>query len=679
MPSKSSSPSAALRRAALLADPRRPAALEAFRRVHGIPGTQLCKQMAEHGALLLRADAAIVALRDAAGITWCGAYACQEPTQRIHPDRTLVDTALLAGDPVFIDDAQQSTEGYEDVEALGWRSAAAMPLISHGVPVGALLIGRASGLPWGRREPRALSQWMTYEAVLGERRAGQQGAGTREGGDLERLQGELERLPLPILLMDGDGRIRFVNSALAALAQRSVQDCVGLPARALVQPELGESDAGLDDLRAGRRHGYSGNRRLRHADGSETRVRVVVTALRYADAGKHLYLKLVEDISAGDQVARAFRQREETLRLAQRREALSHLAGGLAHEFNNALAAISGLASLLSEDLPEADPRRGDADEILRVTLSASDLTRRLLDLTAERISERATFDLREVLRAFTAVARRVLPSTIDWNLELPPDRVAVTVDRPQFEQALLGLVLNARDAMPTGGHLTVSLSVLTRGEGEAVRVAITDSGPGIPASLMDRLWTPFFTTKPAGSGLGLAFALAVLREHGGDLLLESAADSPATFAMYLPVVQQEAPKAVSAPRPVTPEAKGGCVLLVEDDATVRTTTQRVLARAGFRVIEASDGPAALKLFEQHRDEIDAVVTDLQMPHMSGGELVARLRRHRANLPVVVTSAHPPEESDPRELRDEHTLRLRKPFTVATLVGTLREALDRGD
>jgi signal transduction histidine kinase/CheY-like chemotaxis protein len=449
----------------------------------------------------------------------------------------------------------------------------------------------------------------------------------------------------------------------------------------VLTPVASESAAAyLEELLAGRRLGFAAVCNLRLSSGAKRRVRVLAGTLRYGNLGSPLHVLVLEDATSAEAEELGMRERERRLLLAQRRDSMSQLAGGLAHEYNNALAAIAGLASLLRDDLPPGDARRADAEDIIVVAQSASDLTRRLLDLSAGRLSERATLDLREVLRGFVAVLRRVLPSTIDVRVDLPSAAVPATIDRTQVEQALFGLVLNARDAMPAGGRLDLSLERVQAADGvPRARIGIADTGPGISALVRERLWTPFFSTKPDGAGLGLSFGLAVLREHGGDLRLESPPENGAVFGAYLPVaVAPDGAGTSAAAAPAAAEPQGRRVLLVEDERLVRATTARVLSKAGYTVTVAVDGEEALRLFEQAPDLVDVLVTDLQMPRIAGVDLVNRVRRLRPQLPVVVTSAHPAAEDDDRVLRAQRTARLRKPFPMAALLETLAQVLDEG-
>jgi CheY-like chemotaxis protein len=346
----------------------------------------------------------------------------------------------------------------------------------------------------------------------------------------------------------------------------------------------------------------------------------------------------------------ALRDREEQLRHAQKMEAIGQLAGGLAHDFSNTLASISGFASLLRDDTAADDPRRGDIDGILRATQRASSITRRLLTISKKQVQERATLDLRDVLQEFGTLVRPVLPTSIEYSLDVPERPAYATIDRMQIEQALLNLALNARDAMPKGGALSIVLDVVSRGlEGSAAsefaRISVRDTGTGIRPEVLARLWEPFFTTKSRGSGLGLPMSRAILREHGGDLQADERANAGAAFTMLLPLASTGV---VAARDTVTPGISlagaptGLTVLLADDEEAVRVTSKRLLERAGYTVLVASQGGDALRLFLANIGAVDIIVTDLMMPELTGRELVRRVRSNIPDMPVVVTSAYPP-------------------------------------
>lgn len=673
----SADPVLAAARAGLRRDPRRARALEEFRRLSGGDESADFEHLSRHGQLLMRADAALCVMRGPSGLEWAGAVHCVAPTLLREID-SFADRALLSGEPLLFDDTTNVAEPMRDVETLGWRSVASVPVIVDGVTVAAILVGRTSGVPWGDREREAARQWSSSLALSYARRAAPALA------DAESWLSVVQRAAIPMAVLDSEGLLVAGNTALTEWAG----DALSSQAPDLLdrlQMDVSERAVILDVMHGARRQATA-EVTWPHRDGEPRRAHLMLAQARFALDGQLGFLAVLDDVTEARGAAEALRAREQQLRLSQRREALGQLTGGLAHEFSNTLAAIIGFASLLRDDLEVTDPRRDDVDDILRVSSRATELINRLLDLTPQRVSERGTFDLREVLRAFSVVAHRVLPTTIEWNLELPDDDMQVVVDRAQLEQVLLGLVLNARDAMPRGGQIQVTLSsqLLDRGDGARTPMAcihIADSGEGISAEVLPNLWTPFFTTKPMGTGLGLSVGLAILREHGGDLRLESPAGVSATFVASLPLAPRAAkprPNPSSNVIPLRAEPTGITVLLVEDERAVRNTTQRILERAGYRVVSASDGEEAWRLLEEHPDAYDVLVTDLIMPRLSGAELVRRVRARQPDFPIVVTSAHPSRDWDAHEIRAESVAVLRKPFAAATLVETLRTIVVSG-
>lgn len=666
-------------RAVARRDPARAEALQEFRRLYGGAEGSVFEQLARHAQLLLRADAALVVVRTADGLEWNGAVHCSPPTDLVREHETLADRATLTLLPIIFDDASGVPDGLRDVEALGWRSVAAVPVLVRGIPVAAILAGRTSGLPWGEREREAVRQWSVLLAMQHERSLGLLGAS--DGPGME-WQVSVLRAALPLALLDAEGRVRVANAAFSELTGLAPKVFEGELLLELLRAEAQDATT-LQDVWSGGRRLATAELPLTHPDGVPRRVRVTVAQARFADEGRHSFLATIEDTTELRDAAEALRAREAQLRLSQRREALGQLTGGLAHEFSNTLAAIIGFASLLRDDLDPTDPRREDVEDILRVSGRGTDLINRLLDLSPQRVSERATFDLREVLRAFSVVAHRVLPTTIEWQLDVPERDVQAVIDRTQLEQVLLGLVLNARDAMPRGGNLTVQLStqLMDRGDGISAPMAcirVSDTGEGITADVLPQLWTPFFTTKVSGTGLGLSVGQAILREHGGDLRLESPAGVSATFAAYLPLTPRSLVPAPSHDPKVIPlraEPNGLTILLAEDERAVRSTTVRILERAGYRVVPTSDGEEAWRQIEDHPEQFDLLVSDLIMPRLSGVELVKRVRQRRPDFPIVITSAHPGKDWDPRELRVDSVAVLKKPFGASTLLETIRTML----
>ncbi|HET8771544.1 MAG TPA: PAS domain S-box protein [Gemmatimonadaceae bacterium] len=387
------------------------------------------------------------------------------------------------------------------------------------------------------------------------------------------------------------------------------------------------------------------------------------------------------------------RQLAEQLRQSQRLDAVGQLAGGIAHDFNNILTVIQGYTSLLSlgdgthdEDVREAVEQIGKAAE------RAAGLTRQLLAFSRRQVLQPTGLDLNRIVRDMSRMLRRTLGEHIDLQVQEAPQLPSVYADAGMMEQVLLNVVLNARDAMPGGGRLSIGTSVeeitpeFVRDHPDAtpgrfVCLRVSDSGVGMPPEMLARVFEPFFTTKDVnkGTGLGLATAYGIVRQHRGWITVESAPGAGTTFRIYLPVGAPSAePEPEFAPA-AAPRARGGTetVLVVEDEEPVRQLARRLLENAGYTVHEAGDGRAALTVWEQHKDEISLIVTDMVMPGgMTGLELATRLRAERVNLPVVVTSGYSADVfGHELEHRDGLSF-LQKPYKKGALVRAVRDRLD---
>ncbi|HYV98591.1 MAG TPA: PAS domain S-box protein, partial [Gemmatimonadaceae bacterium] len=531
-------------RASVLQDPRRAGALAVFRRVYGVPGTSVMNHVADHGRTFLRADAAICAMVDETGVSWAGSAGCTPPASPIRGE-LLAEWTVISGTPLLFDDRESSVAEFADAREFGWRAVAAMPIVMDGVAVGTILMGRTGGGNWTDDDYRALQTWMAMNAILNDRRAqlarrsidSQSTAAARFGAIFERA-------PMGIVLVDHEGIIEASNSAYADIAGVSRDAVVGRHVREFAQPFADDpSGVYLEEMLAGKRRAYTAERKIVRPDGEERIARVTTAQLREPGAEHPSHLAIVEDVTEYREAESALRDREEQLRQAQKMEAIGQLAGGLAHDFSNALAAISGFASLLREDTAPEDPQRKDIDGILRVAQRASGITRKLLTISKKQVQERATLEIGDVLQEFGVLVRPLLPTTIEYRLVTPSSPVYATIDRTQIEQALLNLSLNARDAMSSGGTLTITLEPPTANTAPPVaRIIVEDDGPGIPPGIMTRLWEPFFSTKAHGSGLGLPMSLAIAREHGGDLIAESSSNRGAKFTLQIPVAESSIP-----------------------------------------------------------------------------------------------------------------------------------------
>jgi PAS domain S-box-containing protein len=378
--------------------------------------------------------------------------------------------------------------------------------------------------------------------------------------------------------------------------------------------------------------------------------------------GEQCLLLLLHDVTD-------FRQLEHELRHAQKMEAVGRLAGGVAHDFNNILTAIRGASSLLLEGLPAGDARRRFAEQIERSTVRATALTRQLLTFTRKQPFQPLVLDPNAAVRASVEMLQRMIGEDIAVRTELSSTG-GVKADVASLEQVVLNLAVNARDAMPNGGTLTLRTRDVND---EWVMIAVEDTGIGMDAETRAHLFEPFFTTKEPGkgTGLGLSTAYGIIKQAGGYIRVFSEPGQGARFEVYLP--RHNEPGQVAAPVPREP-APGGheTVLLVEDDDAVRDFARFVLMKLGYRVLEASDGPQAIKLAEEFREPIDLLVCDVVMPHMNGVEVARRLTAARPGMKVLHVSGYPGHAERGSAL----SRFLPKPFDQGGLARAVRNALD---
>ena len=417
-------------------------------------------------------------------------------------------------------------------------------------------------------------------------------------------------------------------------------------------------------------------------DGS--RVPVLVGGARLAD---HMVdaVFFVLDLTAR-------RQAEDRLRQAERIEVVGQLAGGMAHEANNQMSVVLGAASfiLARKDLP--DPVRQDVDYIRQAAERTASITRQLLAFSRRQILKPEVVNLNAVLNNLQPILRRTLTEQQTLELRLDPAAAPVRADPAQLDQVLLNLTINARDAMPDGGTLTIETREVELTDeytarrpgvsiipGTYTALVVSDTGHGMDQDTMKHLFEPFFTTKAVGqgSGLGLAMVYGIVKQTGGNIWAYSEPGMGTTLKLYFPSVRDSA----SAPAPAEPEqpsrAVGGRILIVEDDPLVREMARRSLAEAGYEVMEAADGQMALDLVSRGA-RVDAVLTDLAMPGIGGRELARRLREGRASLPVIFMSGYTDDVVLRRGLLESGVPFLEKPLSPVKLAQKMRQVLDGG-
>lgn len=380
---------------------------------------------------------------------------------------------------------------------------------------------------------------------------------------------------------------------------------------------------------------------------------------------------------------------EERLLQAQKMEGIGRLAGGVAHDFNNLLTAISGYANFALETVGEKHPVAGDLHGILDATSRAADLTRQLLAFSRKQIFEMKILDVNVLIQGMGKMLRRLIGEDIDLVVVPGAAPAAVRADASQIEQVLVNLVVNARDAMPDGGTLTIETSNVTLDDayvrthpgaaiGGYVLIAVTDTGVGMTDEVKSHIFEPFFTTKEPGkgTGLGLSTVFGIVKQHGGNIYVYSEPGVGTTFKVYLQQAEESALERSS--RAEDERVVGGTetVLVTEDDAAVRQMAARILRSLGYTVLEASNGAEALQTARTHGGRIDLLITDVVMPRMNGRELAQRLAGICPGVKVLYVSGYTENAIAHNHVLEEGAWFLQKPFARRALAHKVRQVLE---
>jgi two-component system cell cycle sensor histidine kinase/response regulator CckA len=385
----------------------------------------------------------------------------------------------------------------------------------------------------------------------------------------------------------------------------------------------------------------------------------------------------------------ALHERDDQLRQAQKMEAIGQLAGGVAHDFNNLLTVINVHTDLLLEQLDKRDPMRADIEEVARAAARAASLTRQLLAFSRKGVVQPQVLDLARVVEGVEPMLRRLIGEDVDFETTIKAPIEHVVADEGEIEQVLINLVVNARDAMPQGGRLKVTVENIVVGAalclrhptlkpGPNVLLCVSDSGMGMTSETMARAFEPFFTTKEPGrgTGLGLATVYGIVKQANGVITVDSAPGSGTTFSVYLPVAKDAEMPALPGAERRSGSAQGETVLLVEDEDSVRKLARRVLESQGYTVLESINGEDALRLAADYGGVIDLLLSDVVMPEMGGRLVAERLVATRPETAVLFMSGYTDDEILRRGLLERGQRLLQKPFTATALSHEVRSVLD---
>jgi PAS domain S-box-containing protein len=562
------------------------------------------------------------------------------------------------------------------VEAVGHRAILAVPLTVKGHVIGALSIADSVPRAFTSGEVSLLQTFADQAALaLENARLFEDARATRDF-----LGSIAENSADGIVTTDVRGDITYVSPGMEEILGYRRDEILGRAAADFYRSGIAEADAIMHRLRGeGRMRNYE--TALRARDGRWVEVNASLSLLRDAGGAIVGTLGIISDVTDRKKL-------EQDLLQSQKMEAVGRLAGGIAHDFNNLLTVITGRSELLLERLPPDEPLRRDIELFQKTADRAAGLTRQLLAFSRRQVLQPRVLDLSEVVTGLSGILRRLIGEHVDLVIALDPALGHVRADPGQLEQVIVNLVLNARDAMPLGGRLTIetarvdidaaSPEVPGVSPGSYVTLAVTDTGIGMDQETRQRAFEPFFTTKEPGkgTGLGLATVYGIVEQSEGKISVASEPGQGTTFRIYLPRVEHAVETApLVAASPESPRG-GGTILLVEDEDPVRDLVLEILEGEGYTVLAARDPGAALLVAERHRGPIHLLLTDVVMPHMSGRRLAEQLAPLRPEMKVVYISGYADEAIGDHGVVEEGTAFIPKPFTPDGLIAKIRGVLD---
>ena len=499
-----------------------------------------------------------------------------------------------------------------------------------------------------------------------------------------------------ICMVDTHGNYTYLSPSYRDVLGYAPESLVGQNCLVLIHPD-DRKTAEAEALRSVSHHSA--------ADGIEVRVKhqngnwkVFETLINwtYDSRGKRHYgIFVSRDVTERKETELSLRESEEKLRssedqlrMSQKLEAVGQLAGGVAHDFNNLLTVISGYSELVLNRLGKGDDNRGKVEEIKRAAERAASLTRQLLAFSRKQVLQPKLFDLNHLVSDMTKMLRRLIGENIEMTTVIG-EAAPINADQGQIEQVLMNLVVNARDAMPNGGRLTIEtarveideayasthLSVQT---GSYVMLAVSDTGCGIDAETQKHIFEPFFTTKEQGkgTGLGLSTVYGIIKQSGGHIWLYSEPAQGTVFKVYLPLATETQAETTGVSRPAALPRGTETILIVEDEPQIRKLAFDCLAYCGYDVLSSTNGVEALELIQRLERPIDLVLTDVVMPKLSGRELSERIAAMQPSTKVMFMSGYTNDSVVNHGILDGASWFIQKPFTLESLVRRVRQVLD---
>ncbi|HET7586388.1 MAG TPA: ATP-binding protein [Gemmatimonadaceae bacterium] len=669
---------------------RDPARLAALRdtALLDTPAEEAFDRLARLAARVMRAPVSLVVLVDAHREYFksCVGMDIARGAPREGPlERSFCQYAVASGEPLIIPDAREHPWVRDNPATRdGVIAYAGIPLITNGGhALGTLCVVDHEPRAWSDDEVailRDLAASVVTEIELRTDILFRARAEEALRASEERFRRLFEQAADSLFVHDAEGRFVDVNpraveslgytrDELLALRVRDIEQGITPQELARAWHELQES--GTITLRG------------QHQRKDGTRFPVEVRLGRLGSPGSALVLAAVRDLSDRERL-------EEELRQAQKMEAVGRLAGGVAHDFNNLLTVVKCHTELLLEELSDVPQARDDLAEIHQAAVRATALTGQLLAFSRKQMLRPVPMDLNQVVTAMSPMLARLIGENIEIDVHLEPQLGRTVADPGQIEQVLMNLAVNARDAMPNGGTLSLSTanteldehSLARHGDacppGAYVMLTVGDTGSGMSAETQAHIFEPFFTTKEPGkgTGLGLATVYGIAKQSGGHVWVYSETGAGTTFKIFLPRVTATNAERVPSDTDGALPRGSETLLLVEDDAALRRLMRRILVRQGYRVLEAEHGVAALRRAATCGEPIHCLVTDVMMPQMGGRELATRFTREHPTARVLFVSGYTDDEIIRRGLVSPGADIVQKPFSAATLVGAVRRTLD---
>ncbi len=498
---------------------------------------------------------------------------------------------------------------------------------------------------------------------------------------LRRLAAIVESSEDAIIGESFEGRITTWNPGAEKMYGYSATEIVGRSARRLLPPEA--ADEVTENVRRAREGVSTTYETVRlRKDGKRIDVAMTVSPIRDHDGAVVGVSTIARDITERHRL-------QEQLHHSQKMEAVGRLAGGVAHDFNNLLSVIVGYTYLIQSNSDGNDSLRNSADQIMNAAKRASGLTRQLLAFSRRQVLRPEIVDLNSVVGALSEMLPRLVGEDVDVRIVKAPDLPPVKADPSQLEQVIMNLVVNARDAMPNGGKMTIETAHVAFDTDEArhhsvepgdyVLLAVSDTGLGMDEETRTRIFEPFFTTKEAGkgTGLGLATVYGIVSQSSGYIWVYSEPGHGTIFKIYLPATTEAAGRTLISRHPELAICGTETILLVEDEDGVRELLARVLRDKGYKVVAAANGPEALRLAASHEGGIDLLLTDVIMPEMRGHHLAAELTQRHPDTLVIYMSGYTDNALVHAGSLPEGTTFLQKPFTPDVVLRRVREVLDQ--